>query len=415
MFSKVPNQSPGTVHPQPTPFFSAKNDHLQSVKPAFFQPRLKVGQPDTPLEKEADAVADAVTQPAAMNLKVNGGHSTSLQRKCKACEHEEELSRKEIGGAEAAAPSTDMINEVISTGGQPLNNTIQRQMSQKIGYDFSNVVLHTDNKAAQSAEAVNARAYTLGNHVVFNEQEYNPHSREGQHLLAHELTHVVQQNVTAPATVQRQIAGTPGGPDPCFNLLQEIIALLDEVAHRIMDAENDPHGLFGRSTPHPDYGSWDGHRDRFNYDRGRLRTKLGEWDINDRCRGYQLTREQAQDLAEAREFAEREFPSRPLPAMRREGAPVTASPSPDTSPELRQRVERFLINIGIPAFALGGMVVLVMAALADPEPVSKLGLIIGTASAAALLIFLGGDSSSSTSGGPVASEDHATTDDSAAA
>lgn len=415
MFTKIPNRSPGTAHPQRSPFFSAKKDQLPSAKPSFFQPRLKVGQPDTPLEKEADAVADAVTSPAAIGLKINDSHSTSLQRKCKACEQEEKLNRKEIDDTKAPAPSADMINEVISTGGQPLNSTIQREMSQKIGYDFSNVVLHTENKAAQSAESINARAYTLGNHVVFNEQEYNPHSREGQHLLAHELTHVVQQNVTAPATVQRQIAGTPGGPDPCFNLLQEIIALLDEVAHRIMDAENDPHGLFGRSTPHPDYGSWSGHRDRFNYDRGRLRTKLGEWDINDRCRGYQLTREQAQELAEAREFAEREFPSRPLPTMRREEAPVTDSPNPGVSPELQHRVEQFLINIGIPAFAIGGMVVLVMAALADPEPISKLGLIIGTASAAALLIFLGGDSSSSASGGPVASEDHTTADDSAAA
>ncbi|MGF6930245.1 hypothetical protein QFZ48_005745 [Chitinophaga sp. W2I13] len=411
MFSKVPNQSPGIARPQHTPFFTAKNDHPKSAKPSFFQPRLKVGQPDTVQEKEADAVADAVTQPAAMDLKINAGHNTFLQRKCEACEHEEELTRKEIDGAEVSAPSADMINEVISTGGQPMNNLIQREMSERIGYDFSNVVLHTEDKAAQSAQAVNARAYTVGNHVVFNEQEYNPHSREGQHLLAHELTHVAQQNAAAPATVQRQVAGTPGGPDPCFNLLQEIIALLEEVAHRIMDAENDRHGLFGRRTPHPEYGSWDGHRDRFNYDRGRLRTKLGEWDINDRCRGYQLTREQAQDLSEAREFAEREFPTRPLPAMRRDGEPVTASPDP----ELRQRVERFLIHIGIPAFALGGMVALVVAALADPEPITKLGLIIGTAAAAALLIFLGGDSSSSTSGGTVASEDHTTGDDSATA
>ena len=70
-------------------------------------------------------------------------------------------------------------------------------MESRFGHDFSQVRVHTDTRAAESARAVNARAYTVGRNVVFGSGQYAPGSGEGQRLLAHELTHVVQQSATA--------------------------------------------------------------------------------------------------------------------------------------------------------------------------------------------------------------------------
>src|SRR5690606_35000434 len=74
----------------------------------------------------------------------------------------------------------------------------------RFNHDFSNVRIHTGARATQSARQISARAYTIGNHIVFNEGQYQPHSEQGQRLVAHELTHVVQQgDGMAAKSVQR--------------------------------------------------------------------------------------------------------------------------------------------------------------------------------------------------------------------
>lgn len=82
----------------------------------------------------------------------------------------------------------------LSNSGSPLTADSQQFYSQALDYDFSQVRVHTGNPAESAASHVRARAFTLGNDVVFNRGEYNPHSHEGKRILAHELTHVVQQN-----------------------------------------------------------------------------------------------------------------------------------------------------------------------------------------------------------------------------
>ena len=72
------------------------------------------------------------------------------------------------------------------------------------GFDFSQVRIHTDTRAAESARAVNAAAYTVGRDIVFGEGQYQPHTAHGQRLLAHELTHVAQQDNGPAAKAQRQ-------------------------------------------------------------------------------------------------------------------------------------------------------------------------------------------------------------------
>jgi len=86
------------------------------------------------------------------------------------------------------------------TGGQVLNNAVQTQMSQSLGADFSSVRVHTGGEAHQLNEQLSAKAFTTGQDVFFREGEYNPSSSSGQELLAHELTHVVQQSSGAVPT-----------------------------------------------------------------------------------------------------------------------------------------------------------------------------------------------------------------------
>lgn len=77
-------------------------------------------------------------------------------------------------------------------------------MESRFGHDFSQVRVHTDAKAAESARAVNARAYTIGQHVIFGNGQYAPDTREGQQLISHELTHTIQQQAELPLRLQKQ-------------------------------------------------------------------------------------------------------------------------------------------------------------------------------------------------------------------
>ena len=117
-----------------------------------------------------------------------------------------------------------VVDEVLHTAGQPLGAEVRQPMEARFGQDFSRVRVHSDGKAAASASAVGANAYTVGPHIVFGPGQYRPGSAEGHRLLAHELTHVVQQrnaaDTDAPATTdvdhpqERQAAEVALGAEP---------------------------------------------------------------------------------------------------------------------------------------------------------------------------------------------------------
>jgi len=156
------------------------------------QRKLSVGAADDPLEKEADDMADKVMrmpnpEPISFSTSKN-----VINRKCSECEKEEELQRKESNGAPVStAPS--IVQKVLSSAGSSLDTSTRSFMEPRFNYDFSNVKIHDNNIAAKSADSINALAYTSGNNVVFNSGQYNTTSDSGKRLLAHELTHVVQQ------------------------------------------------------------------------------------------------------------------------------------------------------------------------------------------------------------------------------
>jgi len=85
------------------------------------------------------------------------------------------------------------VHDVIGSGGSPLDLDTRTDMESRFGQDFSNVRVHTDGTASESARSVNAQAYTVGSDIVFQSGNYDPGSDSGRHMLAHELTHVVQQ------------------------------------------------------------------------------------------------------------------------------------------------------------------------------------------------------------------------------
>ncbi|MFT3889760.1 MAG: DUF4157 domain-containing protein [Arachnia sp.] len=119
------------------------------------------------------------------------------------------------------------VHDVISSGGRALEPDVREDMEARLGHDFSDVRIHDDAAAAESATAVNAHAYTVGSNVVFQRDAYDPSSAAGKTTLAHELTHVIQQR-SGP------VDGTsaPGGikvSDPSDRFEREAAANADRV------------------------------------------------------------------------------------------------------------------------------------------------------------------------------------------
>ena len=178
------------------------------------QAKLQVGSVDDPLEHEADRTAERVMRmpepaEAARQLRPS---EVRLQRKCSCGDDGEEcdscrekrLQRKAARDA-AMNEAPALADEVLHSPGQPLDTEARRFFEPRFGYDFSRVRVHTDARAAESARSVQALAYTVGDCVVFSSGQYAPRSDSGRRLIAHELTHNVQQRAGHPVSVQRAV------------------------------------------------------------------------------------------------------------------------------------------------------------------------------------------------------------------
>ncbi len=192
------------------------NSRVQSnsrLSPAAIQPKLEVGRPNDRFEQEADAVAE----------KVISGES-QIQRKCAACEEEDKVQMKPLvqlkdTSSESGKQVQPWIQQQIESsrgGGQPLPDETRTFMESGIGADFQNVNIHTSGEAVQMNRELGAKAFTVGNDIYFNTGQYSPETGEGKRLLAHELTHTVQQGA-ASTSIQRDLAT----PDPGVELPQD--------------------------------------------------------------------------------------------------------------------------------------------------------------------------------------------------
>jgi outer membrane protein OmpA-like peptidoglycan-associated protein len=164
--------------------------------PEMVQTKLTVNDPRDSYEQEADRVADQVMRmpesPLQDDCPLGGGCS---ERQAGKSGHETRpLQRNSIQSGDAGVTvATPVVHDVLSSSGRPLDPTVSRFMEARFGHDFSQVRVHADSAAAESAEALNARAFTHGHHIVFGRSDYSPGTIEGRRLIAHELAHVVQQ------------------------------------------------------------------------------------------------------------------------------------------------------------------------------------------------------------------------------
>lgn len=183
------------------------------------QPKLAIGAVNDPLEMEADAMADKVMN--RQNLpSVDVVGSNNIQRKCAECEKEEEeesIQRKQLssfiqgresaGGAVASEAVNDQVNSTKGNGNS-IDDSTRSFMENRFGADFNDIKIHTDGEAIQMSRDLNAKAFAVGNDIYFNEGQYQPQSSAGKHLLAHELTHTLQQSSAIQRQPQQQL--TPG-------------------------------------------------------------------------------------------------------------------------------------------------------------------------------------------------------------
>ena len=118
-------------------------------------------------------------------------------------EEDKHIAKKEGGPSNDGSAKTGAYIRSLHGKGSPLPKEAQHFFGKRMAYDFSEVRIHTGNEAEESARNVSAKAYTTGNNIVFNKGQYNPSSADGKKLLAHELTHVVQQKGDDPEWLNR--------------------------------------------------------------------------------------------------------------------------------------------------------------------------------------------------------------------
>lgn len=167
--------------------------HMELGSPAKVQTKSTLNNQEDSYEHEADRVAGQVMRMSepAIQSQIELGEKRE--------EAEEVIQSREatVRGAMPAQRSgfyPPIVDEVLHSGGQPLEPETRFLMEHRFGHDFSQVRIHTDERAAKSADAVDALAYTAGRHIIFGTGQYAPQNSAGQHLLAHELTHVLQPN-----------------------------------------------------------------------------------------------------------------------------------------------------------------------------------------------------------------------------
>jgi hypothetical protein len=366
-------------------------------------------------------------------------------------QRELKLSRRESGEQEVGTNLEAAIERKRGSG-QTLDEPLRAHMESALGSDFSGVRVHTDSESDSLNRALNAVAFTTGQDVFFSRGAYSPDTSAGRELVAHELTHVVQQGGSSTVqgkmvlgepgdryeqeaeSVARQVCSAPFEPvqrscgcgggsssgecasckkkredDRRAHSLQRVpflpiqrrlqvnqdpalsaaVVLRSESNHpeeqHCEDVSKDStatcaaiidcieeliEALAGRFADIDNLGGDAGHRDRIRIVQGILRTLMAMAKLT--CQNGEYDPELEQ---EAQKWANRN--------------PGQAPEEPETEPSLREKIANALKKAGIPAWAVAGLIVLIIAALADPEPFTKVALLIGAAAAVIFFIAIG--------------------------
>jgi Zn-dependent peptidase ImmA (M78 family) len=197
------------------------NQGMQNfLKSSGIQPKLTVGQPNDIYEQEADCVAERIMsmpepvvkhqeneeEEEQIRTKKEAGEGISLvqrQTEKKSIIQRQEDEPEEEGQIQAKVGKSDStkVNPAIESSinslrdrGQPLTESLKNYFEPRFGYDFNRVKIHSGNLASETAKSINACAFTVGNDIVLNSDDYSLDTGNGKKLLAHELVHIIQQN-----------------------------------------------------------------------------------------------------------------------------------------------------------------------------------------------------------------------------
>jgi hypothetical protein len=180
----------------------ARDGAVGAAPPLHLQPKLVIGDSDDPLEREADRVAAQVLHAPGPALAASPA-PVRISRVCAACEAKE--GKRELRASPAAGPTPTsaaeappVVHAALRAPGQPLDAATRAFFEPRFGRDFGGVRIHADSIAAEAAGAVGARAFAVGRHIVMGPGAYAPSGEDGRRLLAHELTHTLQQDGAAP-------------------------------------------------------------------------------------------------------------------------------------------------------------------------------------------------------------------------
>jgi hypothetical protein len=205
------------------------------------QTKLTISTPGDRYEQEADRVAEQVMRIPASSHELGAEMTESVGSN---------LSRSSPQESSRSQDVSPLVNEVLSSTGQPLDQATRSFMQSQFGRDFTRVRVHADDHAAESASSLSARAYTVGDHIVFGAGEYEPGSSRGRQLIAHELTHVVQQTTPSNSSTDtkhgRGVTASAGSPAPGVvqrSLTEEQLATTADTTIR-----QDPDYLDNRMT-----------------------------------------------------------------------------------------------------------------------------------------------------------------------
>ena len=166
---------------------------VNAKAPVKIQTTLTVNTPGDVYEQEADRISGQVLA-APSHLAVGG----APQR----------IRRYSVQSNRQIDAASESVDHALTSPGSSLEPDLRRDMENRFGYDFSRVRVHSGSIAGESARSLNAKAYTVGNDIVFGRSQFTPQTLEGRRLLAHELTHVVEQSVSRKQSLPRDMGGT---------------------------------------------------------------------------------------------------------------------------------------------------------------------------------------------------------------
>ncbi|MFT3910815.1 MAG: DUF4157 domain-containing protein [Ferruginibacter sp.] len=259
------------------PFFRGKQASFEkNSTPAFFQTKLSVNEPGDQYEQEANSVADAVVnnktgQPVIQQKAISrlqrlatSEEDEELNTNDERMKHDKDIQRAAIRGDDeenekmsasvqmkseqgetSASPQLSSQIESARGKGSPLPKNTLQEMNTSFGADFSNVNIHTDTESENMNKELNAQAFTYGSDIYFNSGKYDTNSDSGKQLLAHELTHAVQQGSVQREMLQRREENTQPLADVQGLAMYDLLSQLNSMTEDTLTDEEEGQSVGG--------------------------------------------------------------------------------------------------------------------------------------------------------------------------